>query len=392
MLISSGAAKTGDIEAVPASKKVQQERNTSPSKVEASRTEGSATLGFVLPYPSIVFIAHYLPDEKPIMTDTASGVAKGDKTLAKLEETSEHPRPDSITSWFKRSCKEVQVDSGKLFTVFTSQGNLWNGTPQTIKYWFLDGTDVQKQKVRDVIDEWTWYANVQFNEATSAAESNIRIRFDPNDGNWSYVGRQCEHIPSTDATMNLAWLDKWSEPLTLNERAVILHEFGHVLGLLHEHQSPAHGGPAIRNIQSAIDLYTKTQGWSIAQVYDQVINTYKMTDVSNFSQVDIYSIMHYPLPKELTGLPEDVPYNLKLTDLDKAYMILQYPRQKMHPRAERDGWTFEKALSVMGAPDNVKYQILHLLRSDRDDTTGEISPTNIRAIMANWTRAVHRNC
>jgi hypothetical protein len=126
--------------------------------------------------------------------------------------------------------------------------------------------------------------------------------------------------------MNLAWLDRFS-PITSNERATILHEFGHVLGLLHEHQSPAHGGQAIRNVQAAISLYTKTQGWSVQQVYDQVINVYAMNEVSNFSQVDTSSIMHYPQPKEITGLAQDIPYNTKLTDLDKAYIILQYPRK-----------------------------------------------------------------
>ncbi len=44
--------------------------------------------------------------------------------------------------------------------------------------------------------------------------------------------------------MNLAWLQA-SGSMTANERASILHEFGHVLGLLHEHQIPAHGGTAI---------------------------------------------------------------------------------------------------------------------------------------------------
>lgn len=419
MSTSSEIPKTGDAEAVPPSNKNQQEGNTSPSEVEARKTGESTTQGFILPYPSIqaiVFIAHYLPGEKPTLAATTSVAVNGDETLAKPEKISEQPKPASTTAWFKRSCKEViapiyvkkdfdndnesllrrrglekQVGADKVPTVFISQEYLWNGTPQILKYWFLEGTDVQKQKVRDAIVEWTWYANVQFNEATSAAESNIRIRFDPDDGSWAYVGRQCERIPSADATMNLAWLDKWSDSLTLNERAVILHEFGHALGLLHEHQSPAHGGTAIINIQAAIDLYTKTQGWSIDQIYHQVIDVYKMSDVSNFSQVDIHSIMHYPQPKELTGLPEDIPYNLKLSDLDKAYMMLQYPPKKVHPKAEKNGWSFEKALSVMGAPDDVKDRVLRLLRSDRDDSTGEISPVNTRTLIEDWRRAVHRN-
>ncbi|MCJ1320924.1 hypothetical protein MMC15_006265 [Xylographa vitiligo] len=101
--------------------------------------------------------------------------------------------------------------------------------------------------------------------------------------------------------------------------------------------------------------------------------------------------MHYPQPKELTGLPEDIPYNQKLTDLDKAYMILHYPRNKMHPKAEKDGWTFEKALSLIGASDDLKFRVLRLLRLDRDDSTGKICPTNTRILIEDWSRAILQN-
>jgi hypothetical protein len=41
--------------------------------------------------------------------------------------------------------------------------------------------------------------------------------------------------------MNLGWLDAGFADATTKERGTILHEFGHALGLLHEHQSPARG-------------------------------------------------------------------------------------------------------------------------------------------------------
>lgn len=316
------------------------------------------------------------------------------------------------TTWYKKSCKEViapaafhsptggkgllaqkdiRVDLGpdKVPTVFASNDILWNGTPQVISYFFLDGNDLQHQKVEAAIQEWTWYANVVFHQAASAQDSNVRIRFDPEDGSWSYVGRQCDHIDIKAATMNLAWLDKFS-PLTANERAVILHEFGHTLGLLHEHQSPAHGGFAVTNVQAAIELYSKTQGWSTQQIYDQVINVYKMSDVSNFSQVDTTSIMHYPQPKELTGLAEDIPYNSKLSRFDKAYMMLQYPRREIHPQAQKQGWSYGEALKVIGAPPEVTTTVLKLLGNDRDEVTREISPLNIRQVIERWCREAHK--
>lgn len=353
-----------------------------------------------------VFISDTTPGDAH--NPSASADPPGRGTAADISPV----EPSSTTSWFKKSCKEVlvptqhqtflgengllndrgldyEVGPDKVPTVFASQDNLWNGTPQVISYFFVDGNDLQHEKVTRVIDEWTWYANVVFHQANSAQDSNVRIRFNPDDGSWSYVGRQSDRIAITDATMNLAWLDKFS-PLTANEKAVILHEFGHVLGLLHEHQSPAHGGYAVSNVQAALDLYSRTQGWSYQQIYDQVINVYKMSDVSNFSQVDTHSIMHYPQPKELTGLDADIPYNEKLTDLDKAYMILQYPRREMHPEAAKQGWSFSKALEVMGTPPAITDRILKLLQSDRGDFSGEISPLNIRQTIEEWCRATYK--
>jgi len=41
--------------------------------------------------------------------------------------------------------------------------------------------------------------------------------------------------------MNLGWVEEGAE-IVDEDRGVILHEFGHTLGLNHEHQSPARGG------------------------------------------------------------------------------------------------------------------------------------------------------
>ena len=361
------------------------------------------------------------PTPAPAQSNGVNGAEPLPKKVAeapKAEEApkaAETPKATEDTSWFKRSCKDVaplkksdkpgdaaqldqrglhkQLSGDKYSAVFINSDQLWNSTPQILNYCFIGtdfiATDAHREKVRTAVEEWTWYANVEFKEVKYATESDIRIQLDPNDGSWSYVGQQSEKIPVTEPTMNLAWLDKSSPSLTANERAVILHEFGHVLGLLHEHQSPAHGGSAVSNIQAAIDLYTNTQGWSIQDVYHQVINVYNQSDVSSFSQVDTSSIMHYPQPKQITGLAEDIPYNTKLTDLDKAYVILMYPRKELDLRAKADGWSFERALDVMGAPDDVKIRVLRLLQSDRDSSTGQISPVNIRREIEDWTRAAH---
>jgi hypothetical protein len=57
------------------------------------------------------------------------------------------------------------------------------------------------------------------------------LTFDSQDGAWSYIGTDCRSIPLNEATMNLGFLDG----------GTAAHEFGHALGLAHEHQNPAGG-------------------------------------------------------------------------------------------------------------------------------------------------------
>ena len=51
-------------------------------------------------------------------------------------------------------------------------------------------------------------------------------------GSWSYLGTDAARVPKECFTMNLGFVD----------RPTVLHEFGHSLGLIHEHQSPFPGG------------------------------------------------------------------------------------------------------------------------------------------------------
>jgi len=59
----------------------------------------------------------------------------------------------------------------------------------------------------------------------------FRVTFDPNDGAWSWVGTDARRIPFNQATMNLGFLDG----------GTAAHEFGHSIGLGHEHQNPVSG-------------------------------------------------------------------------------------------------------------------------------------------------------
>jgi hypothetical protein len=108
-------------------------------------------------------------------------------------------------------------------------GKLWmNGT--TLRVRFLGGTAAQQATAREQALWWTQFANLKF-EFGNAPDSEIRVTFDQNDGAWSYVGTDNRGIPTDQPTMNLGFLDGGTAG----------HEFGHAIGLAHEHQNPAGG-------------------------------------------------------------------------------------------------------------------------------------------------------
>ena len=56
---------------------------------------------------------------------------------------------------------------------------------------------------------------------------DIRISFEKDSGAWSLIGKDALDESKSNATMNFGWLDV----------ATVIHEFGHLLGMVHEHQN-----------------------------------------------------------------------------------------------------------------------------------------------------------
>jgi len=146
----------------------------------------------------------------------------------------------------------------------------------------LAGTTAQHTKVERTIKEWERYAHVSFVSAP-VTEAKIRISFDPADGNWSQVGNEHEILAGgDDQTMNLGDLKTDGELADDYERHVILHEFGHSLGLLHEHQSPAREGVITidackhhnKNLSTCRQLSNLLSIYSMPKVYtERVVRT-----------------------------------------------------------------------------------------------------------------------
>jgi len=140
---------------------------------------------------------------------------------------------------------------------------------------------------------------------------NVRIGFDAGNGSWSLVGT--DSLKSDKKTMNFAWLDA----------ATIMHEFGHVLGMIHEHQNPR-GNPIEWNIPVVDAWATQTQGWNKQTTYSNIIQHYSLDQI-NGSKYDPGSIMMYFFPAKMTTDHKGTNINMMLSPTDVIYINKLYP-------------------------------------------------------------------
>jgi serralysin len=182
---------------------------------------------------------------------------------------------------------------------------------------FLDGDASSEAKVKSAVQAWTQAANIKFVWVQSG-NADIRISF-RGVGHWSRVGTDALNVPQTSPTMNLQ--------LTANDgqdefNRVARHEFGHALGLMHEHQHP---GFAIQwNKPAVYKWYSSPPNmWSHDVVDKQVFAVYSGPFTG--TEPDSKSIMMYPILPGWTLNGFTVGWNRDLSPLDKAFIKQKYP-------------------------------------------------------------------
>lgn len=194
---------------------------------------------------------------------------------------------------------------------------MWiNGS--TLRVRFLAGTAQQQAVAREQALWWTEYANLSF-EFGDHPDAEIRIAFDENDGAWSYIGTDCSHIPFDQPTMNLGFLDG----------GTAAHEFGHAIGLAHEHQNPAGG---IRWNEKVVlhDLAGPPNNWDEATIRHNVLEKYAVDQIRG-TTFDPDSIMLYAFPGTWTVNGLATHNNDVLSALDTAFIASAqaYPGRKL---------------------------------------------------------------
>lgn len=202
------------------------------------------------------------------------------------------------------------------------KGHYWV-TGQNISIKFLNGDAYVQNKVKQIANQWTSYANIKFIWVESNQPADIKIAFNwkGDTGSWSIIGKYAVNFAQDEPTMNYGSLDKNTKDIDMVFNHLVLHEFGHALGLGHEHQNPA---TTIQWNKPVVYAEYAKSGWDAAKVDFNILNPVPVSQ-ADYTFFDENSIMLYSFPASFTLNNYSALYKIILSDEDKTSIGTIYP-------------------------------------------------------------------
>jgi len=220
------------------------------------------------------------------------------------------------------------------------KSNMWP-KHQELLIKFVDGEPWRKAWVEKVVMENLQpHVGLTLNFTDSSNEAHITVSFASARAS-SLIGKDSiQDVPS----MYLGWVDpphgsfEWKgETYAVPEDehrnsgfdngATVIHEFGHALGMLHEHQNPR-GKPIIWNDENVWDTFCGPPNkWDWATIQHNVIDALDI-NTTNGSNFDPQSVMIYGFPGALTkNMPNGIQPNPNLSRGDTNWLRKTYPKE-----------------------------------------------------------------
>ena len=148
-------------------------------------------------------------------------------------------------------------------------------------------------------------------------EPQIKISFNIEGGTHSSIGTNAiskKYEDKKTPNVNFGWFDV----------GTVLHEFGHIIGMVHEHQSYKAAGNIKFNDFAVMSWAKKTYGYDPKEVRDNILTPLE-DFYSNASNYDPESIMMYFIPNSLTTDGKGTRENMRLSKIDVLKMSEMYP-------------------------------------------------------------------
>jgi hypothetical protein len=241
------------------------------------------------------------------------------------------------------------------------QLKLWEAG-STINACFLDGNRQLFDLFASAAAEWTTGTSISidltnpngtYRRCAIPSYDEIRVSFKEK-GSYSYVGTDSirpDVIP-LKVSLNIQTDGLPYEKLDPEQlKSTMLHELGHALGLLHEHQSPASRCNDEFDWPKIMDAFTRNGPdgkpiWTEAQVrhnFEALVASPRLKTLP----YDTHSIMHYALPAWMFKRGEQsrcfVTEAVDLSDEDRETILQAYP-----PEANLQGKYLSQSAASMG--------------------------------------------
>jgi len=330
--------------------------------------------------------------------------------------------PDHLAYLYARDGAAAAGDAQ--YQLYAEKRRWENG--RRLRVCFYSGNPVVVKLVKSIASEWNSYTGVTFDFGPEGGWLNclspqvgfpeIRIGFSER-GYWSYVGSDSERYGGERApsmnfdSFNRIYNEQKFTPDNVVQksdsyhRATIRHEFGHALGLLHEHQNTAMNCYSEIRWSGTGNIYEVFGGppnfWSKEQV-DRNIGFVGATDPDYVSgEPDPKSIMMYSLQpaifKSGSSSKCATSINYEISNKDKMIAEKLYPRQVESSAklvvAEEISAAYVKLAPQFVANNEVsdyKNRIVADLESD-DTATRRNARARLSSIMENGRDSVQLN-
>lgn len=240
-----------------------------------------------------------------------------------------------VSIWIRRHQKSQQDIGHEIFCTRLEQLKIIDRRPavvpayklawehnQQLAVYFYDCPPLIKKKVIKIANEWANHCGMSFKDTTRPWLAKIRVSFRGKEYA-SAVGRECIDAKYLlKPNMYLGGLDTMSNES--NFKRIVLHEFGHALGLEHELKNPNLNIPW--DTAAVYKYYKDHYGWDESKTRKNVFNSVLIEQYKRYDEFDSTSIMIYALPDTLTKGKFKIDWPVDLSPTDKIGIGKWYPK------------------------------------------------------------------